>query len=192
MARDAFTRLPAGLPVPKDDGASLHLTGLRMPPVELWSTADRVVNVAEAARRLSVFFFYPRTGRPGERIPAGWDRIPGARGCTPQSCAFRDRFPDFARRGVRVFGVSCQGTAFQKELVARTRLPYEVLSDRDFVLADTLRLPTFAFNGMRLIRRLTLVADRRRVVKVFYPVFPPDRNAAAVLAWIDSSLRESC
>jgi peroxiredoxin len=185
MSRDAFQSLPAGLPVPRDDGACLHLAGMRLPAVALRSTADRVVDVAEAARRPAVFFFYPRSGRPGEPVPPGWDAIPGARGCTPQSCAFRDRFPDFARRGVRVFGVSSQDTEYQKELAARTRLPYEVLSDRDFVLTDTLRLPTFAFNGMRLIRRLTLVAWGSRIAKVFYPVFPPDRNAAEVLSWLE-------
>jgi peroxiredoxin len=176
--------LPADLPVPVDDGACAHLDGASMPRLALESTSGRAVDVERVSIPLTVFFVYPRSGKPGQAIPAAWDRIPGARGCTPQSCAFRDLYPDFRALGAQVFGVSAQTTADQRELVERTKLPYEVLSDREFRLTEALRLPTFEFEGARLIKRLTIVSERSRIVKVFYPVFPPDRNAETVLAWL--------
>lgn len=176
--------LPEGLPEPKDDGACDHLTGRDLPRLKLASTSGGTVDLAEASVARTVFFFYPRTGRPGEPIPKAWDEIPGARGCTPQSCAYRDLAADFDRLGVRIYGVSSQDTAYQQELVRRTKLPYEILSDREFKLINALRLPTFEFEGVRLVKRLTLVVKASRIEKVFYPVFPPDRNAETVLAWL--------
>lgn len=176
--------LPPDLPVPQDDGACRHLPGREMPPVVLEATSGRRVHVAEASQARTVFFFYPRNGRPGEPIPPGWDQVPGARGCTPHSCAYRDHYAGFQALGVRVFGVSSQDTAWQREFAERTRLPYALLSDREFRLTDALRLPTFDFDGVRLIKRLAIVADRSRIVKVFYPVFPPDKNAEEVLDWL--------
>jgi len=176
--------LPEGLPEPQDDGACDHLTGRDLPRLKLASTSGGTVDLAEAAVERTVFFFYPRTGRPGEPVPKAWDEIPGARGCTPQSCAYRDLAADFGRLGVRIYGVSSQDTDYQQELVRRTKLPYEILSDREFRLTEALKLPTFVFEGVRLIKRLALVVKASRIEKVFYPVFPPDRNAEIVLAWL--------
>lgn len=176
--------LPKDLPVPQDDGACAHLPGKDLPPISLLSTAGRQVRVDEHSQSKTVFFFYPRSGRPGEPIPPGWDQIPGARGCTPHSCAFRDHYGEFQSRGIAVFGASSQDTEYQREFARRTKLPYEVLSDVEFRLTEALRLPTFVFEGARLIKRLAWVAERGRIVKVFYPVFPPDKNAETVLAWL--------
>src|SRR5438477_6314795 len=142
---------------------------MAMPRLALESTAGRVVDVADASKTRTVFFFYPRSGKPGAAIPAGWDQIPGARGCTPQSCAFRDLHKEFETLGAKVFGVSSQDTEYQRELVRRVHLPYEILSDREFRLTEALKLPTFVFDGVRLIKRLTIVAENSRIVKVFYP-----------------------
>jgi len=181
--------LPKDLPVREYDGACAPLPGKEMPGLALASTAGRKVRLDEQSQSRTVFFFYPRTGRPGVAIPAGWDQIPGARGCTPHSCGYRDRFKEFQNLATAVFGVSSQDTEYQQELVRRTQLPYEVLSDAEFRLTDALRLPTFVFEGVRLIKRLALVAEKGRIVKVFYPVFPPDRNAETVLAWLKQSRR---
>ena len=176
--------LPADLPVPEDDGACDHLPGKEMPSLALEATSGRTVNLAEESQARTVFFFYPRSGRPGVPIPAGWDQVPGARGCTPHSCAYRDRFAEFRALKVNVFGVSSQDSEYQREFAGRTGLPYEVLSDRAFRLTEALRLPTFVFEKVRLIKRLAIVAERSRIAKVFYPVFPPDKNAEEVLAWL--------
>lgn len=176
--------LPKDLPVPEDDGACNHLPGKDLPGLSLMATSGRLVRLNEQAQSRTVFFFYPRTGRPGVAIPSAWDRIPGARGCTPHSCAYRDLHAEFRALGTAVFGVSSQDTEYQRELVRRTNLPYEVLSDVEFRLTDALRLPTFVFEGVRLIKRLAFVAEKGRIVKVFYPVFPPDKNAETVLAWL--------
>lgn len=181
--------LPKNLPVPEDDGACNHLPGKDLPAIALAATSGRRVRVDEAAQSRAVFFFYPRTGRPGAAIPPTWDAIPGARGCTPHSCGFRDLHAEFKALGSAVYGVSSQDTDYQRELVERTKLTYEVLSDREFRLTDALRLPTFEFEGVRLIKRLAFVAEKGRIVKVFYPVFPPDRNAEVVLAWLRQSKR---
>jgi peroxiredoxin len=136
------------------------------------------------AEGLVVVYVYPRTGVPGQPLPEGWDAIPGARGCTPQSCAFRDHVGELAAVGAGVVGVSAQPAAEQREFAAREHIPYPLLSDSELLLAETLRLPTFEAAGMRLYRRLTFVADHGRIVRAFYPVFPPDRNAADVLVWL--------
>lgn len=153
-----------------------------MPPVTLPSTRGRAVDVAQASRNRAVFFFYPRTGKPGVPPPVGWDDIPGARGCTPESCAFRDHYGEFKRLGFEVFGVSTQMPEDQHEFALRSRIPYEILSDADGRLRNALRLPTFEVEGMVLIKRLTLLVLACRMAHVFYPVFPPDRHAQEVLA----------
>jgi peroxiredoxin len=178
------TVLPPGLPVPLDDGAADHLPGQPLPALTLPSTAGEPVDLAAAAGGTLVLFCYPRTGRPGEAPPPGWDEIPGARGCTPQACAFRDHHDELAGLGATVFGLSAQPREEQLEAAGRLGLPYPLLSDPDLHLAAALRLPTFEAGGMRLYRRLTLVARAGRIAQVFYPVFPPDRNAAEVAAWL--------
>jgi peroxiredoxin len=176
--------LPADLPVPKDDGACDHLTDMALPNLTLPATVGRARNLVSDTRKPTVLFFYPRTGLPDEPAPADWDQIPGARGCTPQSCGFRDEYKNFTKLGVQVFGVSTQSTAYQQEFATRNELPYPILSDENFALTNALRLPTFEFNGMRLIKRLALYIESCRIGKVFYPVFPPDQNAAMILAWL--------
>jgi peroxiredoxin len=176
--------LPSDLPEPVDDGAADHLEGTALPSISFPSTSGSEIDLADAARDTLVVYCYPRTGRPGEPLPPGWDEIPGARGCTPQSCAFRDRFAELEGLGAGVLGLSAQPLEDQIEFAERVGLPYPVVTDATLSLARALRLPTFEVAGMRLYRRLTFVARESRIVKVFYPVFPPDRNAADVLAWL--------
>jgi peroxiredoxin len=178
--------LPPDLPVPVDDGAADHLKGMAVPALSLSSTSGGEIDLQREASGTLVLYLYPRTGRPGEPLPEGWDDIPGARGCTPQSCAFRDHFADLSSLGTRVLGLSAQSPADQVEFAERVGLPYPILSDPKLALGDALRLPTFEVAGMRLYRRLTLIARKARIEKVFYPVFPPDRNAADVAAWLES------
>jgi peroxiredoxin len=175
--------LPPDLPVPVDDGACQHLPGLRVPPVPLRSTRGRSVVLATLSGR-TIVYCYPRSGRPGMPPPDGWDAVPGARGCTPESCGFRDHHRELKELGAAVFGLSTQTTEYQKELVDRLHLPFEILSDAEFEFANALRLPTFEIRGMTLIKRLTLVLREGVVEKVFYPVFPPDRHAGEVVAWL--------
>ena len=179
--------LPDDLPVPVDDGAADHLRGMEMPAVSLQSTSGGDVDLRAAAAGTLVLYIYPRTGRPGEPLPEGWDDIPGARGCTPQSCAFRDHFGELGELGADVLGMSAQSLAEQVEFAERVGLPYPILSDPALELAGALSLPTFDVAGMRLYRRLTLIARAGRVAKAFYPVFPPDRNAADVVSWLQGS-----
>jgi peroxiredoxin len=186
MAAD-YSRLPPDLPVPEDDGSSDHLPGLEIPPgLILPSTrgGEADLRAVGSGSDHIVAYVYPRTGVPGEPPPAGWDAIPGARGCTPQSCAFRDSLADFAAVGAAVVGISAQSPAEQAEFAEREHIPFPLLADPGLRLAGALGLPTFEVEGMTLYRRLTLVARRGRIVKAFYPVFPPDRNAAEVLAWL--------
>lgn len=180
MSRDPYA-LPAGLPVPEDDGAAEHLAGLELPDLQLDSSAGPV-NIGE----LDVLYVYPRTGRPGIAMPAGWDETPGARGCTPQSCGFRDAHGELRALGKRVGGLSTQALADQREFAERNRMPFPVISDPERRLGEALGLPTFEVEGDVLYKRLALVAEDGMIVKVFYPVFPPDENAADVLAWLRS------
>jgi peroxiredoxin len=180
---DNLFPLPPNLPVPVDDGAADHLTGVQMPAVQLRSTDGSEVDLSTLPGT-TVVYAYPRTGRPDREVPAAWDAIPGARGCTPQSCAFRDHHAELRALGARVFGLSTQDTAYQREVVERLHLPFPLLSDEDLILTRALRLPTFVFEGETLLKRLTLVLSDGRVEKVFYPVFPPDRNAEEVVAWL--------
>jgi len=174
--------IPDDLPIPLDDGGADHLRGLTLPPLTLAATDGSNVDLG-ALTGLIVLYFYPRTGRPDEPLPEGWDMIPGARGCTPQSCAFRDHFGELQALGVSaVYGISTQATAYQAEAATRLHLPFALLSDADRKLADALRLPMMEAAGMILNRRLTLIVSGGRIVKVFYPIFPPDRNAGDVIA----------
>jgi peroxiredoxin len=173
--------LPEGLPVPVDDGAADHLTNAELPDVVLPSSQG-AVNV----RDFDVLYVYPRSGRPGRELLPGWNEIPGARGCTPQSCGFRDHNAELTALGLRVAGVSAQSLEDQVEFAERNGMPFPVISDEWLDLAREPGLPTFEVEGLTLYKRLALVAERGRILKVFYPVFPPDRNAEEVLAWLAS------
>lgn len=180
----SLMELPPDLPVPVDDGAAKHLLGLRMPSVRLPSTAGRMVDVGALGPGRVVLYCYPRTGSPDRPVPDGWDAIPGARGCTPESCGFRDHARELANLGATVFGVSAQTTADQQEAAERLRLPFELLSDSGGELAAALRLPTFEFESLTLLKRLTMVINQNLIEHVFYPVFPPDRHAEKVVRWL--------
>lgn len=172
------------IPSPEDDGAADHLTGLAWPSIPLPATDGSTIDLSRLAGRTVVYAF-PRTGQPGVDNPQGWDAIPGARGCTPQSCAFRDHFAELRALGVEhLFGLSSQDSAYQREAAERLHLPFPLLSDVEGRLTAALRLPTFAVEDLTLLKRVTLVIDGGRIVRVFYPVFPPDRNAATVVAWL--------
>jgi len=175
--------LPADLPVPVDDGACDHLPGMRLPSLALPATDGTMIDLSSLSGR-SIVYVYPRTGRPEQPLPPGWDQIPGARGCTPQSCAYRDLAAELAALGARIFGLSTQDTAYQQEAVERLHLPFPLLSDERLALTTALSLPTFEVDGMILIKRLTLIIDDGAIETVFYPVFPPDADAANVVAWL--------
>ncbi|HEY2574995.1 MAG TPA: redoxin family protein [Streptosporangiaceae bacterium] len=187
-------QFPDGLPVPVDDGAAAHLTGAAMPPIALPSTGGEPVlvdTVPDGFTRL-IIYAYPMTGLPGVPVPDGWDEIPGARGCTPESCGFRDHAAGLAALGAGVAGLSTQSTAYQQEAAGRLRLPFPLLSDADLALTTALTLPAFDIDlapdyeggGRRtLLKRLTLVVRAGHIEKVFYPVFPPGQHAEEVLAW---------
>lgn len=176
----------SALPVPEDDGAARHLAGLRVPAIPLSATDGSSVDLSSLAGRV-VVYAYPRTGRPGESNPAGWEAIPGARGCTPQTCAFRDHFAELCALGAaHLYGLSTQETAYQRELVERLQLPFAILSDASLTLTHALRLPTFQTHGMTLLRRLTAILRNGVIEHVFYPVFPPDQNALDVISWLQA------
>jgi len=176
--------LPPDIPVPQDDGAARHLAGMALPDLALPATSGPPVNLSKLKGR-AVLYIYPRTGVPGVDPPPGWDQIPGARGCTPQSCGFRDHFAELKALGVsHVYGLSTQDTAYQREAAERLHLPFAILSDADLKLARAIQLPTFATSGMTLFKRMALVIDDGLIVKAFYPVFPPDKNAEEVAAWL--------
>jgi peroxiredoxin len=182
--------LPNDLPVPTDDGAADHLPGMRLPPIPLTSTGGETVDLSALSGR-TVVYCYPMTGRPDTSLPPGWDEIPGARGCTPQSCSFRDHHAELRALGARVFGMSTQDTDYQREAAGRLHLPFALLSDEDLVFAGALDLPTFEVEGTVLLKRLTLVIDDGRIEKVFYPVFPPDKSAEEVVEWLQDLERVS-
>ena len=206
----SLTELPADLPVPVDDGAADHLPGLRVPPLRLASTAGRLVDVGALGPGRTVLYLYPMTGRPDRPVPGAWDAIPGARGCTPESCGFRDHARALEDLGATIFGVSAQTTEDQREAAERLQLSFELLSDRRLELASALRLPTFQVPadlalvlGLRtkatsgderegeqpvtLLKRLTMVMREGQIERVFYPVFPPDRHAGEVLRWLQKA-----
>ena len=177
MSLDVYS-LPPNLPVPEDDGAADHLAGRELPDLVLESSLGPV-NV----RDFDVIYVYPRSGRPDQPLLPNWNETPGARGCTPESCAFRDLYPEL---GVPVAGLSSQLLDDQLEFAERNRMPFPVVSDPERKLGDALGLPTFDIAGLTLYKRITVVAEHGRIVKVFYPVFPPDANAGEVLAWLRS------
>ena len=184
MTRFDPTVLPAGLPVPTDDGACDHLAERALPPVSLVATDGQRVDLSVPVPVRTVVYAYPRTGLPDVASPDGWDLIPGARGCTPQSCGFRDHHAELEALDARVFGLSTQTSAYQREMVQRLQLPFAVLSDADLRLVEALGLPTFETDGMVLIKRLTLVIRDGRIEHVFYPVFPPHTHAGVVIDWL--------
>ncbi len=187
MATNDVLTLPEGLPAPLDDGAAAHLVGLAWPPIALPATDGGLVRLDRRPSPRTVVYAYPRTKRPDEGVPGGdeaWNAIPGARGCTPQSCAFRDHHAELASLGAEVFGLSTQTGDVQREVVERLHLPFPLLSDAGLELARALALPTFEHHGETLPRRLTLILREGRIEGVFYPVFPPDANAGEVLAWL--------
>lgn len=186
MAHDP-RQLPSSVPV--DDGACDHLVGLPMPDVQLASTQGDTVDLVAATARTAVIYIYPRTGVPGVEMPAGWDAIPGARGCTPQSCSYRDDYSAFQALGVSVYGLSTQPTEAQTEFASREHIPFPLLSDPDRHLGSALSIPTFTADEEVLYRRVTLIAESRRIVHVRYPVFPPNSDADDTLAWLRSQRR---
>lgn len=178
------TFLPPDLPVPEDDGGALHLTGMSLPGIVLPATSGPAVDLSRL-KGFTVLYIYPRTGVPGVDAPPGWDDIPGARGCTPQSCSFRDHFAEIKALGVaQLYGLSTQDTGYQREAAERLHLPFPLLSDADVKLKYAIGLPTFTTSGMTLYKRMAMVLDDAEIVKVFYPVFPPDKNAVEVVAWL--------
>ena len=180
-----FSRIPP----PVDDGGARHLSGMALPALSLPATDGRRVDLSALPGR-AVVYAYPMTGRPGTPLPEGWDMIPGARGCTPQACAFRDHFEDLRALGVaHLFGLSVQDTAYQQEAAARLHLPFALLSDEGMAFADALRLPRMTVQGTPLLKRLTLVIDDAAISKVFYPVFPPDAHVGEVIGWLNDNPR---
>ena len=181
--------LPPDLPAPVDDGAADHLVGRALPSLALPATDDTAVDLDDLGAGRTILYVYPMTGRPGVDLPDGWNEIPGARGCTPESCAFRDHFAELREAGAAaVHGVSTQDTAYQREAAERLALPFTMLSDAGLALAADPGLPTFEAGGMTLYRRITLIVTGGRIEHVFYPVFPPDAHAGEVLAWLRDHL----
>jgi peroxiredoxin len=180
-----YMSLPRDLPVPEDDGAADHLPRTPMPHVELRSTGGELVALDQLGPGRTVIYVYPRSGQLGQPLPEGWDAIPGARGCTPEACGFRDHHAELRAAGAAsVYGLSSQDTGYQVELVDRLGLPFEILSDPQLALVDALGLPTFTANGEPLYKRITLVIADGQIEHVFYPIFPPDQHAAEVLEWL--------
>lgn len=186
MTSTSAANTPADLPVPLDDGACSHLVGMKLPSISLPLTSGESVDLSTESG-LVILFCYPRTGAPGESIPASWDSIPGARGCTPQACSFRDASDDLAKHGVdKVYGLSTQSTEYQKEARNRLRLPYHLVSDDELRFAKAMSIPTFTYEGNTLVKRVTLAARDGEIVKVWYPVFPTHESANEVLKWLKS------
>jgi peroxiredoxin len=189
MRADDLYALPEALPVPQDDGACDHLRGVELPSIILPSTSGTPIDLSKERSAFVVVYCYPRTGRPDKEPIGGleeWNAIPGARGCTPQSCAYRDHYTELNELGASVFGLSTQDTEYQREAVDRLHLPFPLLSDEKLLFARTMRLPTFNFAGIELIKRLTLIARAGRIEEVFYPVFPSDADAGRVVEWLVS------
>ena len=182
---DDIHTIPDDLPIPEDDGAADHLLNAAVPAIALTATNGEEVRLDDREGR-TVLFCYPRTGRPDEELPPGWNAIPGARGCTPEACGFRDTYGQFTDLGVRVLALSTQDSAYQREMAERLHLPFPVLSDERLELTRELGLPTIETIGWTLHKRLTLVIDDGTIRHVFYPVFPPDGHAAEVLDWLRS------
>jgi peroxiredoxin len=192
MRTDDLYSLPESLPPPEDDGARDHLRGALLPSIGLEATSGLTVDLSNEGRPWLVVHCYPRTGRPDQEPPGGaaaWNAIPGARGCTPQSCAYRDHYAELAALDATVYGLSTQDTGYQTEAVERLHLPFPLLSDARLDFARALLLPTFAFDGFKLIKRLTMIARAGRIEEVLYPVFPSDADAGRVIEWLSSHSR---
>lgn len=183
----SYESLPEVLPAPVDDGLADHLVGMALPPLTLLGTDDQEWSFAKFASPTTVIYVYPRSGVPGVPLPQGWDLIPGARGCTPESCGFRDHFSQLQKLGADVFGLSSQDHDYQKELGERLELPFPILSDPDLEMQKNLRLPMFMASGMELYCRLTLVIRNGMIVHTFYPIFPPDAHAGDVVEWLEKN-----
>ena len=181
--------VPDNLPVPQDDGLTDHLPGMALPNVQLPATSGGLIDLSTIGGIL-VIYCYPRTGRPGEALPNGWDDIPGARGCTPQACSFRDHYGELQALGAQVFGLSTQTTDYQHEMVERLHIPFPVLSDADFALCEALQLPTFEVAGMRLIKRVTLIVRNGIIDKIHYPVFPTHSDPEWVISHLSRSSQD--
>ncbi len=178
---NSYDTMPDDLPRPIDDGACDHLIGMQLPNIDLIATDGSLVNLSTQSRK-TVIYCYPMTGKPGVPLPDGWDEIPGARGCTPQSCSFRDHHAELSALGADVFGLSTQDTEYQQEMAERLHLPFPVLSDANFEFCEAMRLPTFVAADMRLVKRVTMIADKGEVASVHYPVFPSDSDATWVIS----------
>lgn len=185
MRSDDLYSLPSGLPVPVDDGACNHLPGLRMPSHPLQATSGDMIRLDQRPVRWTVIYAYPRTGVPERDSPPGFDDIPGARGCTPQACSYRDHHQELASYGAEVFGLSTQDSTYQREMALRLHLPFPILSDADLVLSRALRLPVFRFGDWTLLKRFTLILEAGSVAHVIYPVFPSTSDAPAVVGWLE-------
>jgi len=181
--------LPKDLPVPQDDGACNHLLSATIPDITLTSTNGSSVNLKDIKGRV-VIYCYPRTGVPNKDLPTGWDQIPGARGCTPQSCSFRDHYEELEKLQTAVYGLSTQSTAYQQEVKERLHLPFDILSDEHFSFQKALKLPTFDVEGVTLLKRVTLIFEDGVLIKYFYPVFPPDKNADEVISWLQQNSKK--
>ena len=180
-----YLDLPENLPVPQDDGAARHLDGTKLISMTLHATDNSLIDLSKNSGT-TVVFIYPMSGVPGVELPAGWDDIPGARGCTPQACSYRDKYPEVKRYVDNLFGLSVQNTEYQRELKRRVGLPYEILSDSDFKFANALQLPTFEVHGMKLLKRLTIIIINGEIVSHHYPVFPSDEDVDWVLNYFAS------
>jgi peroxiredoxin len=182
-----YDSLPDDLPVPQDDGAAEHLPGMVMAPLTLAATEGDPVELSALGQGRTVLYLYPLSGQPGTDLPEGWDAIPGARGCTPEACGFRDHLQELREAGAkRVYGLSSQDTAYQSEFATRMSLPFAILSDPELSLAELMGLPTFQAGGQRLYKRLTMIVSDGRIEHVFYPIFPPDRHAGEVVGWLQA------
>jgi peroxiredoxin len=181
-----LNQLPTDLPIPQDDGAAAHLVGMRLPAISLGTTNASQFNLGESKSRL-VIYCYPMTGQPNVPLPEGWDQIPGARGCTPQSCSFRDHYQELRALGADVVGLSVQSTEYQKEMADRLHLPFTVLSDAGYQLQQALHLPTFVAAGMTLLKRITLIVNDGVIEAVHYPIFPSDSDPAWVMDYLKNN-----
>ncbi|MBD3610773.1 MAG: peroxiredoxin [Gammaproteobacteria bacterium] len=179
----SLNETPDNLPIPEDDGAADHLEGMSLPDIVFTATSNETV-LFNLLQGYVVIYVYPMTGQPGTPLPEGWDDIPGARGCTPQACSFRDHYSELKSLDTHVFGLSAQSTRYQQEAKERLQLPFELLSDQSLSLNKSLQLPTFMATGMELYKRITLIVENGVIVKTFYPVFPPNESAEQVLSWL--------
>ncbi|MCR4328078.1 MAG: peroxiredoxin [Patescibacteria group bacterium] len=178
-----LTELPFDLPRPLDDGGADHLVSLPVPIMDLPSTSGKLVSTSQFKKGLHILFCYPMTGKPGVDLPSSWNIIPGARGCTPECLKFAIQYGELSKLGFSLFGVSTQGQEYQKEMTARLGLPFEVLSDEKMLLTRALRLSTMEVEGRIFLKRLTLVIKDGVIIKMFYPVFPPDKHPEEVAYW---------